>query len=235
MSAVRALLLLAALALAAAAVQPLYRVDAEVLFLPQDGVALNAHSGHLLWRFPRFNGQTTTDGHGLLLVSWVAAIEPILQRPITRICRLRTSDGKHLWCRDWPSVEQWNADASARWVYIHSPGRLEVLDAADGQADRGFGLRDDQDLTLLPLPGQGALLLERRRGQAVEALTYRPGAAALSTEDVPPSLYPFRGDGHGLLFYAREKGEFFLAAPLRLLLGQRAAPDPGDFPRASLD
>lgn len=235
MSVVRALLLLIALAVAAVAVQPLYRVDAEVLFLPQDGVALNAHTGRLLWRFPRFSGQTTTDGHGLLLISWVAAIEPILQQRVTRICRLRTSDGRHLWCHDWPGVQQWIADASGRWVYIHSPGHLQVLDATDGQADRGFGVRDDQELTLLPLPGQGALLLEQRHGHTEEALSYRPGAAVLTAEDAPPSLYPFRGDGHGVLLYAREKGEFFLAAPLRLLLGQHPRPSPEDFPRASLD
>src|SRR6185437_15714646 len=72
------------LAIAAAAVQPLYRVDAEVVFLPHDGIALNAHTGRVLWRFPRFDGEVLTDGHGLLIVGWVALIQPKLDRRITR-------------------------------------------------------------------------------------------------------------------------------------------------------
>lgn len=234
-AAARALLLLFLLAVAAAAVQPLYRVDREVLFLPQDGVALNAHTGRVAWRFPRFSGQTATDGHGLLIISWVSSILPDLHRKVTRFCRLRTSDGKQLWCRDWAEVEHWTVDTSGRYWYVHTRGRLEVLDASDGQSDRGFSLHDDHDLSLLPLPTQGVLLLERHGGQVQEALSYHPGAAALGSEDVPPSLYPFRGDGHGLLLYAREKGEFFLAAPLKRLLGEHAGPRLDLFPRASLD
>ncbi|HUX66140.1 MAG TPA: PQQ-binding-like beta-propeller repeat protein [Terriglobales bacterium] len=234
-AAARALLLLFLLAVAAAAVQPLYRVDREVLFLPQDGVALNAHTGQVAWRFPRFTGQTSTDGRGLLIVSWVTDILPAMHRRVTRFCRLRTRDGKQLWCRDWAQVEHWTVGTRGRTWYVHTRGRLEVLSAQDGQSETGFGLRQDHDVSLLPLPAGGLLLLERNHGQVRAALSYHPGAAALSAEEVPPALYPFRGDGHGLLLYARQKGEFFLAAPLRLLWGGHGGAGAGSFPRASLD
>ncbi|MGH9393973.1 MAG: PQQ-binding-like beta-propeller repeat protein [Terriglobales bacterium] len=226
----RTLCALALLGIAAAAVQPLYRVDAEVVYLPRDGVALNAHTGRVLWRFPRFDGDTQTDGHGLLLVSWVAMVQPQLRRRVTRFCRIRTSDGKQLWCRDWAGVEQWTLDAAGKFWYIHTPGRFRVLRIGDGQSDHSFPLHDDARLALMPLPEQGVLLLERASHAAV-ALSYRPGAAVLTAESVPSEVYPFRGNGPGLLLYTREKHDFFLAAPLKLLLhGAGAA-----FPRVSLD
>jgi len=223
-------LLVLLLAVAAAAVQPLYRVDAEVVFLPRDGVALNAHTGRVLWRFPRFDGQVLTDGHGLLIVGWVAMIQPKLDRRITRFCRLRASDGKQLWCRDWAAVEQAALDAAGNVWYIHTPGRFSIARIADGQSDRAFHIHDDSDLALMPLPHTGVLLLERHSHAAV-ALSYRPGTAALDAENVPEGAYPFRGASAGVLLYTRAKHDFFLAAPLKLLEhGASSA-----FPRVSLD
>lgn len=218
------------LAIAAAAVQPLYRVDADVVFLPRDGIALNAHTGRVLWRFPRFDGEVLTDGHGLLIVGWVALIQPKLNRRVTRFCRLSTSDGKRLWCRDWAAVEQAALDAAGKFWYIHTPGRFSIARIADGQSDHAFHIHDDNELALMPLPGTGALLLERHSRAAV-ALSYRPGATALDAESVPAGAYPFQGQSQGVLLYIREKHEFFLAAPLKLLEhGASAA-----FPRVSLD
>src|SRR6185437_11270220 len=218
------------LTIAAAAVQPLYRVDADVAFLPHDGIALNAHTGRVLWRFPRFDGEVLTDGHGLLIVGWVALIQPKLNRRVTRFCRLSTSDGKRLWCRDWAAVEQAALDAAGKFWYIHTPGRFSIARIADGQSDHAFHIHDDSDLALMPLPATGALLLERHSRAAV-ALSYRPGATALDAENVPEGAYTFQGQRQGVLLYIGEKHDFFLAAPLKLLEhGASAA-----FPRVSLD
>lgn len=230
-------LLLAGLGMArAAAVQPVYRVDAEVLFLPLNGLALHAHTGRVLWRLPRFEGTTYTDGHGLLLVSWADLVQPQFRyRRFTRICRIRTSDGAKEWCRDWGDVQQWSVDNGGAYLYLHVPGRLEVIATATGQPDRGFKVQDDGAISLLPLPEGGVLALDRgqrERGQ-IEAYAYRPGAAALSAERLPATVYPFRGNGRGLLFYTREKGEFFLAAPFTALF-HRLRP-PRQFPKATLD
>src|SRR6185312_8895799 len=229
--------LVASLTAGAWAVQPLYRVDRDVVFLPLDGVALDAHTGHLRWRFPRFQGETQTDGRGMLIVSWATVIQPKLHRRVFRFCRLRTSDGARLWCRDAVNVLQWTLDNDSAAWYVHTPGRLEVRHTSDGQSDRGCGLPDDRELTLMPLPERGAMLLRRRHGQTSEALTVRPGAATLEAETVPPGLYPFHGNGHGLLLYARQKSEYFLAAPFKLLLHEagRGAEAKSAFPAASLD
>ncbi len=209
------LLVTLALSVAAAAVQPLYRVSDNIIYLPLNGVALNSRSGRLAWRFPRLAGQTATNGHGLLIVSWVAGIQPMLARRVTRFCRLRTADGKRLWCRDWPDVLQWKLDGSGKHFYVHTRGRLEVLSTSDGEPDRGFDVNGDASANLLSLPGRGVMLLERHRDWS-EGLEYRPGAAGLEAERLPADVYAFNRDG-GLLLYARQQDAFFLATPLRLL------------------
>ncbi|MGH9474705.1 MAG: PQQ-binding-like beta-propeller repeat protein [Terriglobales bacterium] len=225
----------AALASAAVAVQQVYRVDVDTIFLPLNGVALQAHSGHVAWRFPRYRGQTYTDGHGLLILGWVVALAPPFHQHFTRICRLDTRTGASLWCRDRAGVEQWVVDNDGGYVYVHTRGRLEVLTTAHGQSDRSFDLARDDELTLLPLPHTGLLMLERRRGRAFAALRYQPGAAALAGEPVPATLYPFQGNGRGLLLYARPQHEFFLGAPLRRLLAWHQSGSASFFPRAKLD
>lgn len=224
------------LGFAAAALQPVYRVDADLVFLPLNGVALNAHTGRVVWRLPRFEGQTYTNGRGLLLVSWVDVVQPLFRnRRFTRICRIRTGDGNKLWCRDWSDVEQWVVDTQGRRFYLLTRGRLQVVELKDGQPDRGFPLRDNGQISLLPLPAGGVLALDRgsHPDNQIEALHYQPGAATLSAEMLPRTVYPFQGDGRGLLFYTRERGEFFLAAPFTALF-HRLHP-PREFPRASLD
>lgn len=224
------------LALTAAALQPVYRVDTDLIFLPLNGVALNAHTGQVVWRLPRFDGQTYTNGRGVLLVSWVDVVQPLFRnRRFTRICRIRTHDGAKLWCREWPDLEQWVVDTQGGRFYLHTRGHLQVASLQDGQPERGFSLREDGQITLLPLPSGGVLALDRgaRVGNQIEALHYQPGAAALTAEALPRTVYPFQGDGRGLLFYTREKGEFFLAAPFTALF-HRLRP-PREFPRASLD
>lgn len=244
--------ILLALTVAAAAVQPVYRVADNIIFLPLDGVALNTRNGGVAWRFPRFDGQIATNGHGLLIVSWVAGIQPMLGRRVTRFCRLRTEDGRRLWCRDWPNVKQWTLDSSGQRFYVHTRGRLDVLSASDGQPDRGFALSGDADARLLSLPRRGAMLLEHHRTWS-ESLAYRPGATGLEAERLPADVYAF-DHGGGLLLYARRQDAFYLAAPLRQLaatddafthpaplpagaLGWAAPAEAGPlpFPRASLD
>lgn len=217
------------------AVEPIYRVAPDVLFLPQDGLALNAHTGRVVWRFPRFQGRVYTDGHGLVLVSWLSAIQhEFNDRRITRICRLRGADGAKVWCRDWPDVQQWSVDESGQSWYLRTPERLQVLGMEHGQPDRGFDLPDDADLSLMSLPAGGALVLDRQHAHQ-EALTYHPGASGLTAESLPGAVYPFRGNGHGLLFYAKDMGEFFLASPWTLLFHRDHSPAAGAFPLASLD
>jgi hypothetical protein len=259
-AAVRAFLALLATAVAASAVQPLARIAPDVLFLPGFGVALNARNGHVLWRTPRFDGGMQTDGHGLLLISWVSDIDKIHHLRVTRVCRLDAFTGRRLWCRDWARMEQWKLDTGGRVWYARTLGRLQVVGVGHGNVDRTFHLPLSADLTLLPLPAGGVAVLERRKGRAAELLTYTPGAAALEDASLPAGVYPFRGDGRGLLFYVRQKGEYLLAAPLRRLLGPRrtaaaaapvgapelageaflepsaaAAAPANPFPRASLD
>lgn len=231
------LLLLVALGVTARAVQPVYRVAPDTIFLPLDGVALNAHTGHVLWRFPRYTGQTFTDGRGLLLLSWTVAIAPHLHHYTTRICRLRTSDGHRLWCHDHAAVREWVVDNTGKFLYLHTPGRLEILDVSDGQPNHGFDLDQDSELSLMPLPSTGVLMLARHRGSVVQALRYQPGAAALQPVAVPAKVYPFRGDGRGLLLYAKPHHEFFLAAPFRRLFDRHQPEDAGaeSFPLAKLD
>jgi len=235
----RVVLTLVLLAAAAAAVQPVYRVANDVLYLPGDGLALDAHTGHLLWRFPRLDGgHVYTNGRGLLLVSWTQVIRHPLEVHFTRVCRIDAQDGHRLWCRDWADVQQWTVDGGGRFWYLHTPGRLQVVAVADGQTDRGFKLDhygNDSNLQLLPLPQHGVLLFDPRGGgsQAL-ALVYRPGAAALDAETLPAGIYPFRGDGRGLIFYAQDKGEFYRADPFAVLVAA-PAPKPHQFPEASLD
>ncbi|MGH9483984.1 MAG: PQQ-binding-like beta-propeller repeat protein [Terriglobales bacterium] len=228
-------LLLMLLTVAAAAVQPVYRVAPDIIFLPLDGVALNAHTGHVVWRFPRYTGQTYTDGHGLLLLSWTVAIAPYFHHRTTRICRLRARDGHQLWCRDHAALRQWVVDNTGRYIYLHTPARLEILNAADGRPDHGYDLDDDDELRLMPLPSTGVLMLQRHRGNVVKAWQYTLGDPSLEPVAVPGALYPFRGNGRGLLLYVRAKHEFFLAAPLRRLFHRRDAPTVDAFPVARLD
>ncbi|MGH9468655.1 MAG: hypothetical protein ACRD1Y_15000 [Terriglobales bacterium] len=237
MPGLRAVLLLLMLAVAAAAVQPVYRVSADTIFLPLDGVALNAHTGRVVWRFPRYRGQTYTDGHGLLLLSWMAAVAPHLHVRTFRLCRLRTSDGHKLWCHDFNGLRQWVVDNTGRRIYLLQPERLQVLTTSDGQPDRGFALPGAEagEQTLMPMPQSGVLLLARERGRVREALSYRPGAAGLNVVPVPGDVYPFRGNGRGLLLYAKPHGEFFLAEPFRLLFGRHQPAPENSFPLAKLD
>lgn len=223
--------------LTAAAVEPVYRVDSDTLFIPADGVAISAYNGHVLWRHPRYNGQTYTDGHGLLLVSWMMAAETALHGRYTRFCRLSAADGKNLWCRDYPDVQQWSTDANGQLWYLHTAARLDVVSIADGKIQRAFSLdevnRASEAYHLMSLPGGGALVMAHGNGRT---LTYRPGANALVPQELPAAVYPFLGTGSGLLFYAKEKGEFFLAAPLKALFHLHArAPEVSAFPRATLD
>lgn len=231
------LLLFVALGVAARAVQPVYRIAPDTIFLPLDGVALSAHTGHVIWRFPRYSGHTYTDGRGLLLLSWTAAIAPHLHHYTTRICRLRTSDGHRLWCHDHAAVRAWVVDNTGKFLYLHTPGRLEILDTSDGQPNHGFDLDQDSELSLMPLPSTGVLILARHRGSVTQALRYQPGAAALQPMAVPAKVYPFRGDGRGLLLYAKPRHEFFLAAPFRRLFDRQQPADAGadSFPLAKLD
>ncbi|HXR96622.1 MAG TPA: PQQ-binding-like beta-propeller repeat protein [Terriglobales bacterium] len=223
--------------LTAAAVEPVYRVDGDTLFIPADGVAIDAHNGHVLWRHPRFTGQTFTDGHGLVLISWMMAAETALHRRYTRFCRVSAANGKNLWCRDYPDAQQWTTDANGQLWYLHATGRLDVMSIADGKILRTFGLDEvnspSEAYRLMPLPGGGALVMAHGNGRT---LTYRPGATALVSQELPSAVYPFLGTGSGLLLYAREKGEFFLAAPLKALFRFRSrAPEVHSFPRATLD
>ena len=223
-AAVRAFLAIVATAVVAAAVQPLARVAPNILFLPDYGVALSARNGHVLWRFPRFHGEVHTDGRGLLLISWTSELDSVNHQRVTRVCRVDARTGRQLWCRDWARMQQWTLDTTGRAWYMRTPGRLQVVGVGHGNVDRTFHLPFYADLALMPLPQGGALVLERSHGRAVEAMTYTPGVAALAVEPLPPTAYPFRGDGRGLLFYVRQQGEFFLAAPLRLLFRRPAAP-----------
>lgn len=221
------------LATAAAAVQPVYRVAPSVLYLPGDGLALDAHTGRLMWRFPRLNaGQVYTDGQGLLMVSWVHVIRHPLNVRFTRVCRLNTNDGQQLWCRDWADVQQWTVDTSGRQWYLHTQGRLQVIHTTDGQTDRGFKVEHDRGLKLMPLPTGGALLFDRGQQNSL-AIVYHPGAAALDAEALPAGIYAFRGNGRGLIFYAQDKGAFYRADPFTVLAP--APLPPHHFPQASLD
>jgi hypothetical protein len=220
---VRAFFLVLATVGVAPAVQPLARIAPNVLFLPASGLALNARNGHVLWRTPRFDGQVATNGQGLLLISWVREVDKADHRRITRVCRLDARTGRRLWCRDWTGVRRWALDTAGRIWYMHTAGRLQVVGVGHGNIDCTFKLPLYADLQLMPLPLGGVSMLERRPRQAAELWTYSPGAPALNLESLPSSVYPFRGDGRGLLFYVRRAGEFYLAAPLRLIAAARAA------------
>ena len=226
----RLLSLLFLLALTAAAVQPLVRVAPDLLYLPTDGVALSARTGHVLWRYPRLDGAVHTNGRGLLLVSRVTAVYRRLNLRFTRICRLRASDGHELWCRDEPDLLQWTLDAGGRRWYAHTPGRLQVFATGDGRQQRSFHLRQGDGLTLLPLPAGGALLLASGPKHS-QALVYRAGATALAGYTLPGRVYAFHGGGQGLLLYAPPAGAFFLADPAPVRLPQSEP----RFPRASLN
>lgn len=188
----------------------MWKIDHDTIFIPQDGLALNAHTGVLLWRHPRFQGVIVSDGAGLLLVSYLSAINQIMHVRSTRLCRLQARNGQETWCRELVELKAWVVDAGRQILYVQRPGRLEVLDAAHGHTVASFPLHDSQG-DLLALPRGGVLLLDSGPTHTIAAL-YHPGDAALQWHKLPMYLHPFRGEDGGLLLYASNRGEFYSPA-----------------------
>jgi len=198
--------------LVSAPAQQLWKIDHDTIFIPQDGLALNAHTGALLWRYPRFQGKTVSDGAGLLLVSYLSAINQLMHVRSTRLCRLQTHHGQEVWCREFVELKAWVVDASRHKVYVQRYGHLDVLDAAHGHTMASFRLRDGQG-ELLALPRGGVLLLDSGPTHTIAAL-YHPGDTRLQWRELPVYLHPFRGNDGGLLLYASQSdasqsGEFY--------------------------
>lgn len=178
--------------------------------MPQDGLALNAHTGRLLWRYPRFQGVTRSDGAGLLLVSYLSAINQAMHVRSTRLCRLQTRNGQEVWCREFVELKAWVIDAGRQILYVQRSGHLDVLDAAHGHTISSFPLRDGQG-DLFALPRGGVLLLDSGPTHTIAAL-YHPGDVGLQWRKLSMYLHPFYGDDGGLLLYASNRGEFYSPA-----------------------
>lgn len=209
-----------------ASAQQLWKIDHDTIFIPQDGLALNAHTGRLLWRHPRFQGTTVSDGAGLLLVSYLSGINNTMHVRSTRLCRLQARDGREAWCREFVGLKAWVLDASRQLLYVQRYGHLDVVGAAHGRTVSSFPLRNSQG-ELLALPRGGVLLLDSGPTHTIAAL-YQPGDAGLQWRKLPMYLHPFRGADGGLLLYASNRGEFYSPA----LQPVYRRPGEQDFPTA---
>ncbi|MHB8735870.1 MAG: outer membrane protein assembly factor BamB family protein [Terriglobales bacterium] len=226
------LIVLGTRGLAAQEVVPAGSAGHTVLFLPQDGLALDAATGRLRWRFPRYQGATYSDHGQLLLTNFVTRINRAFHLHESRLCRLNPDTGKTIWCRNQSQFLSGALDARGDVFYVQRVDRVDVLRLTDGRRVQSVSLRPLTGGRLLPLPDGGVMIVESD-GNGTRILQLLPAAAPL-VRQLPATLYPFQGDPRGLVFYNPRSGEFL--DPLTLHIEVRRLAEPRrPFPRVSVD
>ncbi len=190
----------------AVAQQPLAVVNPGLVYLPRSGVALDAATGRVRWRTPRYSGQVLSDGRGLLIVSYVAFIRhgPPLSYDWVRYCRLRPADGRAAWCINAMNGLGAKLSASGQWLYVQRPGRVDVYDTGSGQRLRSVATPRGE---MLALPDNGvAVFTARPRRSRLWAFSLARKQAIVKR--FPRPIFAFHGAGAGVLWYAPQAGAF---------------------------
>lgn len=204
-----ALLCVLGLAAAAAAQQHVYAVSPRVIFLPQDGVALDAATGRVQWRVPRFEGPVFTDGRGLVIFSYLAGINDIFHFHQYRFCRLRADNGKKIWCFLTSHLHDATLSAGGDFLYVRRREALDVYAVATGRRQRSFDLADFDGAEMMAMPDDGVAVFVASRRQSRLLTVYPRGPTPLArVRSFDRPLYAFHGPGPGVLWYAPDVGRF---------------------------
>lgn len=226
-----ALLWLVLVATPAVAQQSLVLVNPDLVYLPQSGVALNAATGKVQWRTPRYSGQVLSNRRGLLIVSYLAVIHHAPDSSFswrwTRYCRLRATNGRRKWCADALDAEGAKLSASGKLLYIQQPEHVDVYNAGSGRHLNSLGTPDGE---MLALPGNGvAVYTAQPRHSRLWAFSVAMKRAVI--KQFGRIIFAFHGPGAGVLWYAPQAGRFINplgdAAP-----APTPAAEPGNFPSA---
>lgn len=234
------LLVLAALAAAstlAAAQQSLYVITPRLVYLPQDGVALDAATGRVRWRIDRFDGPVLTDGHGLVIYSYLAGINDLLHFHQYRVCRARPENGKSAWCFLVPHLEEMALSAAGDYLFLRRRGELEVRATATGNRLCSFHLGQFDGPEMLALPDDGVAILDSSL-QRSRLLTISLRGDSRPTEEMrvfDHPLHAFHGPGPGVLWYAPSRGQFVAISDILRATGYGGDGDSQSFPRALAD
>lgn len=234
------LLVLAALAAAstlAAAQQSLYVITPRLVYLPQDGVALNAATGRVQWRIDRLDGSVLTDGHGLVIYSYLAGIDDLLHFHQYRVCRARPENGKSAWCFLVPHLEEMALSAAGDYLFLRRRRELEIRATATGHRLCSFQLGQFEAPEMLALPDDGVAILDSSL-QRSRLLTISLGGDSRPTEEMrvfDHPLHAFHGPGPGVLWYAPSRGQFVAISDILRPTGYGGDGDSQSFPRALAD
>lgn len=235
---------------APAAAQPdLYAVSRDVVYLPGEGVALDAATGRLRWRVPRLApGRVLTDGAGVLVYAYLADVYRVPHFRRYRVCRVATETGKTLWC--FATVHLDHAALSARGdlLFLLRGRRLDFISVATGRRVGGldvpnwagarlFALADDSAALFLAGPAGSSVLVASVAGEEDAAAGRADPPPRARAWRFPRALYAFHGPGPGVLWYAPARARFVVAAPPDAEIGGALAaayerlPRPLGFPR----
>ena len=230
--AMAALLWLMLVAAPAAAQQALVVVNSGLVYLPQSGVALNAATGKVQWRTPRYSGQVLSNRRGLLIVSYLAVIHREQDSSFswrwTRYCRLRAANGRPRWCADALDALGAKLSASGKLLYIQQPEHVDLYDARSGRHLHSLGSTPDGEMVALPGNGVAVYTAQPRRSRL---WAFSLAMQRVVVKQFARIIFAFHGPGAGVLWYAPQAGRFInplgAAAP-----APTPAADPGSFPDA---
>ncbi|MGH9505712.1 MAG: PQQ-binding-like beta-propeller repeat protein [Terriglobales bacterium] len=187
--------------------QKLAVVNPGLVYLPQSGVALDARSGQVRWRTPRYGPRVLSSGHGLVIVSYLAVVQrDSLQHPYrwTRYCRLNPKNGRAAWCVTALDAIGAALSADSQYLFVQRPRRVEVYSSRDGRHLRGAGTPDGE---MMPLADGGvAVFSPHPRQSRLWAFSLAMQRAVVKVFTRP--MFPFHGPGAGVLWYAPGAGRF---------------------------
>lgn len=189
--------------------QRVYAITPQIVFLPQDGVALEAATGHVAWRMNRFDGRVLTDGRGLLIYSYLAGINDLLHFHEYRICRVHSANGRRIWCTIVAHLDDLALSSAGDLLFLRQQHMLEIRAAASGSRLASFNLGGFDDPEVLALPDDGvAVFSSSMRRSRLLTIFYRDQAAQARMRIFDRPLHAFHGPGPGVLWYAPAAGQF---------------------------
>ncbi len=200
------LVLLLALPLGA---QQLYAVAKGVFYMPHNGVALSTRTGRILWRFASFDGQTWNDGHGHLVIAYLAGINRVYHLHITRICQLQAHTGIPYWCHEVLGYRQGVLDAGGKVFYLLHRGRVSLVELNTGRKLGSYHVPLGGELSYAAVPEGGMLALIVHRDHS-ELWFYRPHNSAMHLV-YPARLLLLTQENQGALLLNPRTGGLFSA------------------------